>query len=120
MNSITLDGVTFRWDWQELLVTTATSQKRLPGTNALQLSDFLLSIQQDLYAVEQARDLPVWVRPPLRSAHGQVSDEQLLRLTSGTIIIGNQDELSRAAERIITIPCNDTLCCPGSSDDCTG
>jgi len=47
MNSITLDGVTFRWDGQELLVTTATSQKRLTGASALQLSDFLLSIQQD-------------------------------------------------------------------------
>jgi len=49
MNSITLDGVTFRWDGQDLLVTTATSQKRLTGSSALQLSDFLLSIQQDLY-----------------------------------------------------------------------
>lgn len=58
MNSITLDGVTFRWDEQELLVTTATSQKCLTGTSALQLSDFLLSIQQDLYTVEQARELP--------------------------------------------------------------
>lgn len=36
-----------------------TSQKRLTGSNALQLSDFLLLIQQDLYRVEQARDLPV-------------------------------------------------------------
>jgi len=31
MNSITLDGVTFRWDGQDLLVTTAASQKRLTG-----------------------------------------------------------------------------------------
>ncbi len=92
MNSMTLDGVTFRWDGQELLVTTTTSQKRLTGTNALQLSDFLLSIQQDLYRVEQARDLPAWVRPPLRSANGQASDEQPLRLMSGTIISNNQEE----------------------------
>ena len=40
------------------LVTTATNQKRLTGRNALQLLDFLLLIQQDLYAVEQARDVP--------------------------------------------------------------
>ena len=59
MNSITLDGVIFRWDGQKLLVTTVTSQKRLTDTGALQLSDFLLSIQQDLYEVEQTRDLPV-------------------------------------------------------------
>ena len=91
MNSITLDGVTFRWDGQDLLVTTATSQKRLTGSSALQLSDFLLSIQQDLYRVEQARDLPAWVRPPLRSANGQVSDEQPLQLTSGTIITSNEE-----------------------------
>ncbi len=92
MNSITLDGVTFRWDGQDLLVTTATSQKRVTGTNALQLSDFLLSIQQDLYAVDQARDLPAWVRPPLRLVNGQTSEEQPLRLTSGTIITSNQEE----------------------------
>ena len=92
MNSITLDGVTFRWDGQELLITTATSQKRLTGTSALQLSDFLLSIQQDLYLVEQARDLPVWVRPPLRSVVEQRSEEQPLRLTSGTNITRNQEE----------------------------
>jgi len=78
--------------WASLLVTTATSQKRLTGTSALQLSNFLLSIQQDLYRVEQARDLPAWVRPPLQSANGQVSGEQPLRLTSGTIIASNPDE----------------------------
>ena len=92
MKSITLDGVTFRWDGQELLMTTATSQKRVTGTSAFQLSDFLLSIQQDLYLVEQARDLPTWVRPPLRSANEQTSGEQPLRLTSGTIIASNQEE----------------------------
>ena len=90
-SSITLDGVTFRWDGQDLLVTTATSQKHLTGTSALQLSGFLVSIQQDLYLVEQARDLPAWVRPPLRSANGQVSEEQLLRLPAGTIITSNEE-----------------------------
>ena len=53
MRSITLDGVTFRWDGQELLVTTANSQKRLTGSSAATLLDFLLVIQQDLYTAEQ-------------------------------------------------------------------
>ena len=58
--SVTLDGVTFRWDGEELLVTTATSQKRVTGSSAATLLDFLLAIQQDLYTAEQARELPTW------------------------------------------------------------
>jgi len=90
--SITFDSVTFRWDGQELPVTMATSQKRLTGSSAVKLLDFLLALQQDLYLVDQARDLPAWVRPPLRSVNGQVSEEQPLRLTSGMIITSKPDE----------------------------
>ncbi len=52
--SITLDGVTFRWDGQELLVTTAAGQQRLTGSSAARLVDFLLSIQHDLSVAAQA------------------------------------------------------------------
>ena len=90
--SVTLDGVTFRWDGEELLVTTATSQKRLTGSSAATLLDFLLTLQQDLYSAEQARELPTWAHPPRTFVNGQVSEEQSLRLTSGTTIISNQEE----------------------------
>ena len=90
--SITLDGVTFRWDGDALLVTTATSQKRLTGSSAARLLDFLQLIQQDLYAAEQARELPMWAHPPRTFVNGQVSEEQSLRLTSGSITTGNQEK----------------------------
>lgn len=90
--SITLDSVTFRWDGQELPVTMATSQKRLTGSSAVKLLDFLLALQRYLYIAEQARELPTWAHPPLRLANRQTSEEQLLRLTSGTIITSKPDE----------------------------
>jgi len=83
MSSITLDGVTFRWDGQELLVTTATSQKRLMGSSAARLLDFLLAIQQCLYAAEQARELPTWAHPPQQFVNGQVIEGQPPRLDAG-------------------------------------
>ncbi len=92
MNSITLDGVTFRWDGQEVLVTTAASQQRITGGNAARLLDFLQVIQQDLYTAEQARELPTWAHQANQFANGQVSVGQPLRLTSGTIITSNQEE----------------------------
>ena len=90
MNSITLDGVTFRWDGQELLVTTATSQKRLTGSSAATLLDFLMAIQQDLYTAEQARELPTWAHPSRHFVNGQVGAVQPPRLAEGTS--STQDE----------------------------
>ena len=82
--NIALDGVTFRWDGEELLITTATDQKRLTGSSAAKLLDFLLAIQQDLYTAEQARELPTWAHPSRQFLNGQVSEVQPPRLTEGT------------------------------------
>jgi len=82
--NIALDGVTFRWDGEELLITTATDQKRLTGSSAAKLLDFLLAIQQDLYTAEQARELPTWAHPSRQFVNGQVIGVQPPRLAQGT------------------------------------
>ena len=66
--SMTVEGLTFRWDEEKqgLLVTTPRDQKLLTGSSAAQLLDFLLSIQREIYAAEQARDLPSWIQQPER------------------------------------------------------
>ena len=82
--NIALDGVTFRWDGEELLITTATDQKRLTGSSAAKLLDFLLAIQQDLYTAEQARELPTWAHPSRQFVNGHVIGVQPPRLAQGT------------------------------------
>lgn len=87
MNSITLDGVTFRWDEekQALLITTPADQKALTGSSAAQLLDFLLSMQQEIYAAEQARELPTWAHQPAHQIlRGQIIEEQPRRLGPGS------------------------------------
>lgn len=64
----------FPWDDQELLVTTV-DQQRVIGS-AAKLWDFLLSIQHDLYAEEQAPGLPTWAHPPRRCVNGEVIEGQ--------------------------------------------
>jgi len=68
--TLALDGVTFRWDGEELLLITATDQKRLTGSSAVKLLDFLMAIQQDLYTAEQARELPTWAHPSRHFVNG--------------------------------------------------
>ena len=82
--TLALDGVTFRWDGEELLLITATDQKRLTGSSAARLLDFLMAIQQDLYTAEQARELPTWAHPSRQFVNGQVGGVQPPRLTEGT------------------------------------
>ena len=82
--TLALDGVTFRWDGEELLLITATDQKRLTGSSAARLLDFLMAIQQDLYTAEQARELPTWAHPSRHFVNGQVGGVQPPRLAEGT------------------------------------
>ena len=82
--TLALDGVTFRWDGEELLLITATDQKRLTGSSAARLLDFLMAIQQDLYSAEQARELPTWAHPSRHFVNGQVGEVQPPRLAEGT------------------------------------
>ncbi len=84
--SITLDGITFRWDGQDVWVTTAASQRRITSGSAARLLDFLLLIQQDLYAVEQACEMPMWAHLPRQLVNGGVSEEQLLDWMEDTTI----------------------------------
>jgi hypothetical protein len=72
MQSISLNGVTFRWDQDRLIVTVQGDQRILSGSDAAQLLDFLLSNEQVIYAAEQARELPGWVRPGEQFSNGQV------------------------------------------------
>jgi hypothetical protein len=74
MESITLQGITFRWNGDELLITTSTGQQSLSGSDAAQLLDFLQYRQQQLYAAEQGRELPQWARPSGRYVNGQISE----------------------------------------------
>ncbi len=74
MESITLQGVTFRWNGEELLITTSTGQQSLSGSDAAQLLDFLQYRQQQLYAAEHSRELPQWARPASRYINGQISE----------------------------------------------
>ena len=82
--TLALDGVTFRWDGEELLLPTATNQQRLTGSSAARLLDFLASIQQDLYTAEQARELPRWTHPSHQFVNGQVIGVQPPRVAEGT------------------------------------
>jgi hypothetical protein len=72
MHSITLHGVTFRWNNEELIITTSSGQERLSGDDAALLLDFLQHHQQDLYSAEQSRGLPAWARQPGRFVNGHL------------------------------------------------
>jgi hypothetical protein len=76
MSSITLHGVTFRWNNEELVITTSAGQERLSGDDAALLLDFLQRHQQDLYGAEQSRGLPAWAREPGRFVNGSLIERQ--------------------------------------------
>lgn len=46
MESITLNGITFRWNDDDLIITTQTGQELLTGSDAALLLDFLQLHQQ--------------------------------------------------------------------------
>lgn len=75
-NSITLHGITFRWNNDELIITTRSGQERLSGDDAAQLLDFLMHRQQDLYGAEQSRGLPAWARQTERFVNGSLIERQ--------------------------------------------
>jgi hypothetical protein len=70
MSSITLHGITFRWNNEELVITTSSGQEQLSGEDAALLLDFLQHHQQDLYGAEQARGLAAWARQSGRFVNG--------------------------------------------------
>lgn len=76
MLCMTLNGVTFRWDEDRLIITTSHDQQVLNGSEAAQLFAWLASHQQAMYAAEQARDLPGWTQQGERYVNGQVIREE--------------------------------------------
>jgi hypothetical protein len=52
MESINLNGVTFRWHDGQMLITTPHGQSVLASSQVAQLLDFLQSHQQRIYADE--------------------------------------------------------------------
>ncbi len=83
MESITVNGVSFRWSDGQLLITTARGQDILAGSQVAQLLDFLQFHQQEIYAGEQGRGLPLWARDEARYVAGSV-EHQPSRLEEGT------------------------------------
>jgi hypothetical protein len=79
MESINLNGISFRWSDDQLVVTTARGQDILSAANAAQLLDFLQLHQQEMYAGEQGRELPPWARDERRYVSGTI-EHQSLRL----------------------------------------
>jgi hypothetical protein len=75
-SSITLHGVTFRWNNEELVITTPSGQERLSGDDAALLLDFFQHRQQDLYGAEQSRGLPAWAREPECFVNGSLIERQ--------------------------------------------
>lgn len=83
MESINLNGVSFRWSDGQLLITTARGQDLLSAASAAQLLDFLQLHQQEIYAGEQGRGLPSWAMDETRYVAGSV-EYQAPRLEEGT------------------------------------
>jgi hypothetical protein len=77
MESINLNGVSFRWNDGQLLITTVRGQDLLSATGAAQLLDFLLLHQQEIYAGEQGRELPPWARDERRYVSGSIEHPRL-------------------------------------------
>jgi hypothetical protein len=75
MESINVNGVSFRWHDGQLLITTARGQDCLSATSAAQLLDFLLLHQQEIYAGEQGRELPAWARDETCSIAGSIEHQ---------------------------------------------
>jgi hypothetical protein len=75
MDSINVNGVSFRWSDDQLLITTAHGQDCLSATSAAQLLDFLLLHQQEIYAGEQGRELPAWARDETRFIAGSIEQQ---------------------------------------------
>jgi hypothetical protein len=83
MESINVNGVSFRWSDGQLLITTARGQDILAGSQVAQLLDFLQFHQQEIYAGEQGRGLPSWAMDETRYVAGSV-EHQAPRLEEGT------------------------------------
>ena len=75
MDSITVNGISFRWSDDHLLITTAHGQDCLSAGSAAQLLDFLLWHQQEIYAGEQGRELPAWARDETRFIAGSIEQQ---------------------------------------------
>jgi hypothetical protein len=80
MESINLNGVTFRWHDGQLLITTSHGQSVLAASQVAQLLDFLQFHQQSIYAGEQG--LPSWAIGDTRYVAGTV-EHQAMRLKEG-------------------------------------
>lgn len=106
---VTLDGVTFRWDEQEgLVISTSTDRRVLSGASGAQLLDFLQSIQEQIYTAEHHGDLPAWVRPQLEQyVQGGIvieEEQQLTQIGPGRLLlpsrtVENQEERARHEQR---------------------
>jgi hypothetical protein len=75
VDSINVNKVSFRWSGGQLLITTTHGQDLLSATSAVQLLDFLLVHQQEIYAGEQGRKLPTWAREERRYVPGSIEQQ---------------------------------------------
>jgi hypothetical protein len=74
MESITVGGVTFRWNGDDLILTTWAGQELLTGSDAALLLDFLQLHQQEIFSAEQHQTLPSWARPRDQYISGHISE----------------------------------------------
>ena len=77
---MSLNGVSFRWDQDRLIVTVQGDQHILSGSEAARLLDFLLSYQQPIYAAQQTRELPDWIQELGQEVNGHVELPQRRQL----------------------------------------
>jgi len=75
MDSINVNGVSFRWMESQLLITTAHGQDLLSAGSAAQLLDFLLMHQLEMDVTEPIHELPAWARDERGSVTGSVEHQ---------------------------------------------
>ncbi|SRR6266487_2642534 len=78
MESIIAGGLTFRWADNVLLITTPTGQHMLNGRATAHVLTFLDANRDDIFAVDQANEVPDWAQPesPGRYVVGSLVSEQ--------------------------------------------
>ncbi len=83
MKSINLNGISFRWNGDQLLITSPHGQDLLSGSDAALLLDFLQAHQQEIYQAEQDQQLPSWARSGPRFVLREVAEEGPRQLEEG-------------------------------------
>jgi hypothetical protein len=83
MKTINLNGISFRWNGDQLLIPSPHGQDLLSGKDAGLLLDFLQAHQQEIYRAEQGRQLPNWAQSGPRFVLREVAEEEPRQLEEG-------------------------------------